>query len=67
MVRLLAVVYPNTQHPRETMLTPGDSRDGDTNSSGAGEEDWYQQLDSLVLEPPPYKLVPEQERVNKWP
>jgi hypothetical protein len=49
------------------MLTSGDSRDGDTNSSGAGEEDWYQQLDSLVLEPPPYKLVPEQERVNKWP
>jgi hypothetical protein len=63
MVSLLARLTT----PTGGMLTTDDSRDGDTNSPGAGEEDWYQQLDSLVLEPPPYKLVPEQERVNKWP
>ena len=49
------------------MLTSGDSRESDTNPPGTGEEDWYSQFDALVLEPPPYKLVPEQERVNKWP
>jgi len=49
------------------MLTSDGSRESDTNPPCTGEEDWYQQLDALVLEPPPYKLVPEQERVNKWP
>ena len=49
------------------MLTSGDSRESDTNPESTGEEDWYQQLDALLLEPPPYKLVPEPERVNKWP
>jgi hypothetical protein len=49
------------------MLTSGDSGESGKNPSDIGEEDWYQQLGALVLEPPPYKLVPEQVRVNKWP
>lgn len=49
------------------MLTLGDSRDSDAVSPDAGDEDWCQQLDTLRLESLPYKLVPEQERVNKWP